>query len=210
MPVTALNQLDPQHYYTYADYLTWQFRERVELVLGKIFPMSPAAGSRHQQAVKSLMVHLQNHLHQTGIPCIVFPAPFDVIFPNPAGEAHTVLQPDLTVVCDPSKIKEKGCMGVPDLVVEVISPTSVRHDLHTKFLTYESYGVREYWVVYPREKNLILFKLNQSGNYSASKPITIGQPITSDIFPGLELDLDDVFKDVVYEPEPIYEKEIRI
>ena len=210
MPVTELNQLDPQDYYTYADYLTWQFRERVELILGKIFPMSPAPGSQHQHVVLSLSINLQLQLKQKGNPCMIFPAPFDVIFPNPEGNSNTILQPDITVVCDHSKIRKQGCVGVPDLVVEVVSPGSARHDLRTKFKTYESHRVQEYWIVYPLEQNLIVYTLNNEGKYQASIPVTIGDPINSNLFPDLNLDLGDVFKNVVYEPEPPYADLVRI
>lgn len=210
MPVTELNQLDPQAYYTYADYLTWQFRERVELILGNIFPMSPAPGSQHQHVVMSLAINLQIQLRQKGNPCMIFPAPFDVIFPNPNDVSNTVLQPDITVVCDQSKIRKQGCVGVPDLVVEVVSPGSARHDLRTKFKTYETHRVQEYWIVYPLEQNLIVYTLNSEGKYQASIPVTIGDPINSNLFPDLNLDLGEVFRNVVYEPESPYGEMVRI
>src|SRR5690606_7361377 len=110
--------------------------------------------------------------------CRVFPAPFDVRLMNAAGETDNqvvnVVQPDLTVVCDPAKIDEKGCKGSPDLVVEVISRNSVTKDLHEKYELYEAAGVSEYWIVHPNDQTLSLFTLNESGKYQTSKPLTKG------------------------------------
>lgn len=210
MTVEDISALDPHLSYTYGDYLTWKFTDRVELILGKIFPMSTSPGTQHQHTLAVLSFGLHRHLHNI---CRIFPAPFDVVLTSESDirKAPTVVQPDITVICDPSKIKEGGCFGAPDLIVEVISPSTVKKDLHEKLELYESYGVSEYWIVHPKDKTLIIMTLNSEGTYISSRPLTEGDKVDSKVFPGLEIDLGEVFTDVVQEPEPLYgENFIRI
>ena len=199
--ITDINQLDLSKSYTYADYLTWSFRERVELILGKIFKMSPVPGTRHQYVAMVISSSIFTHLK--GKSCRVFPAPYDVILPI-TSTSNTVVQPDVTVVCDPSKVTERGCEGAPDLVVEVVSKSSVTRDLHEKYNIYEQAGVKEYWVVYPTEKTLIVFHLNGHGKYEPTKPLTRGDIVQSKVLSGFSLDLNELFEDIVKEPEEEY------
>ncbi len=206
--ITNINQLDLTKSYTYADYFTWQFQDRVELILGKVFRMSPAPSSKHQHAVSVLHGTIYQYLK--GKPCRVFPAPFDVILPLQKVK-NNVVQPDVTVICNPAIITEKGCDGVPDLVMEIVSKSSVTRDLHEKYKLYEQAGVKEYWIVHPQDRTLVIFKLNPEGMYQPSKPLTNGDIATSQILPGLAVDLDELFVDVVEEPEEgYYPNSIRI
>jgi len=207
--ITDINQLDLTKSYTYADYLTWRFQERVELIMGKIFKMSPAPTSQHQHLTTAISSGIFQFLKNKT--CKVFSAPFDVSLPDASGINNTVVQPDITVVCDQSKIKLDGCHGAPDLVVEVISKSSVKKDLHEKYNVYENAGVKEYWIVNPNDRSLIIFILNDKGQYQPSKPLTRGDKAHSTVLPGFELDLDELFIDVVEEPEEVYpEGTIRI
>ncbi|HET8838464.1 MAG TPA: Uma2 family endonuclease, partial [Flavobacteriaceae bacterium] len=133
--ITDISKLDQSKRYTYADYLTWRVKERIELIMGKIFRMSPAPSSEHQQIVSALHSNIYQYLKNKS--CRVFPAPFDVVLPSSSGKQDNVVQPDISVICDLSKITEKGCTGAPDLVVEVVSKTSVKKDLHEKYALYE-------------------------------------------------------------------------
>lgn len=207
-PITDFQQLDLTKSYTYADYLLWQFRERVELIVGKIFKMSPAPSSKHQYIIAAVNASIFTYLK--GRPCKVFPAPFDVVLPSQSGVEDTVVQPDISVICDASKITEKGCSGAPDLIVEVISKSSVSRDLHEKYAVYEQAGVKEYWIVQPQDRTLTIFTLDASGNYQPSKPLTQGDIVTSRILPGLQLDLNELFVDIVEEPEEEYASLTRI
>jgi Uma2 family endonuclease len=200
--ITDIRQLDITKSYTYADYLTWQFNDRVELIMGKIFNMSPAPSSQHQHITVAISSSIYQFLRNK--PCKVFSAPFDVLLPDSSGVKNTVVQPDITVVCDPSKITKEGCNGAPDLVVEVISKSSVKKDLHEKYGIYEKVGVKEYWIVQPNDRSLIIFRLDESGHYLPSKPITKGDKATSTVLPGLEIDMDELFVDVVEEPVELY------
>ncbi len=206
-PITDIGQLDLTKSYTYADYLTWQFTDRVELIMGKIFRMSPAPTSSHQHAVS--VIHGTIFQFLKGKPCKVFPAPFDVSLPDASGISQTVVQPDITVICDPSRITEQGCNGAPDMVVEVISKSSVKKDLHEKYSIYEQAGVKEYWIVHPQDRSLIIFTLTAAGQYQPSKPLTKGDLATSQVLPGLAIDLDELFIDVVEEPQALYPLDVK-
>ncbi len=206
-PITDISQLDITKSYTYADYLTWQFSERVELIMGKIFNMSPAPSSQHQHITVAISSGIYQFLRNK--PCKVFTAPFDVSLPDASGISLTVVQPNITVICDPTKITEQGCNGAPDLVVEVISKSSVKKDLHEKYSIYEQAGVKEYWIVQPQDRSLIICTLNDKGRYQPAKPLTKGDKAMSSVLPGLEVDLDELFIDVVEEPKESYPLEVK-
>ena len=195
MPVTDLSQLDTQKLYSYADYLLWQVKERIELIKGKVYKMSPAPGTEHQRISHELDRQFGNYFHRK--PCQVFPAPFDVRFPR-KGEigdelVHTVVQPDLCVICDPAKLDERGCKGAPDLVVEILSPGNFKKEMRDKFEVYEEAGVREYWLVNPSDKTVFIFVLNDQWRFIGLQPLTEDQKGISTIFPELEIDLNEVF-----------------
>jgi Uma2 family endonuclease len=209
--ITDINQLNFNSIYTYADYLTWKFAERVELIRGKIFKMSPAPSVLHQQVSGAIFGEVRNYLK--GKPsCQVFHAPFDVRLPKKSKvdeRVDTVLQPDITVVCDESKLDAKGCNGAPDMVVEIISPSSANRDLHEKYDQYEEAGVKEYWVVYPAEGSISQFVLDLNGKYQAKRPYTFIDEIESVAIPGLVIKLDDIFPSSLQEPEGEYGDNVR-
>ena len=185
--------------YTYANYLTWQLGEMKELIRGKIFKMSPAPGSMHQRVSGNIFGQLWNYLH--GKPCQVFSAPFDVRLPasqrsKSDQDITTVVQPDLCVVCDPSKIDERGCLGAPDWIIEILSRHTSAKDLNEKFEVYEEAGVREYWVVHPQEQTVLVYTLNQKGKYQGIlKPYVRTDKVSSSVLPGIAIDLSKVFTD---------------
>ncbi|MDR1727832.1 MAG: Uma2 family endonuclease [Acidobacteriota bacterium] len=148
--------------YTYADYCTWDDGERWELIDGVPYLMSPAPGRRHQEISGALFNQLYNFLEDK--PCKIYSAPFDVRLAAD-GEDDTVCQPDIIVVCDKSKLDDKGCKGAPDLVIEVLSPSSTRMDVVVKFEKYREAGVREYWIVSPDERSVQAFLLDGERYY---------------------------------------------
>lgn len=147
--------------YTFADVLTWNESERIEIIDGEAFMMAPPS-SVHQAIVAELTRQFGNFLE--GKRCRVYPAPFGVRLFQREGEApedvDTVVEPDLSVVCDRDKIDRQGCKGAPDLVVEILSPASLRHDRFVKLALYQRAGVREYWIVDPEYKSLQVFTLD--------------------------------------------------
>ena len=173
--VTKFSDLDLNKVYTYADYLTWQFDERVELIKGFIRKMSPAPSRKHQTLSLKLSVLLYNFLDKSK--CNLFVAPFDVRLPIPSKKKDTtVVQPDLCIICDESKLDDQGCNGAPDLIIEIISIKNAKHDVDTKFRLYEEAGVMEYWIVYPEEKMVSLYYL-ENNKYIGIKPFTEGEII---------------------------------
>ncbi|MDO5104955.1 Uma2 family endonuclease [Capnocytophaga sp.] len=191
--ITNINQLDVANgVYTYADYLLWKFEERVELLKGKIFKMSPAPSLRHQK----ISMNLSGLLWQffKGKKCQLFSAPFDVRLPkkNEKGDQiHTVVQPDLCVICDENKLDERGCIGAPDLIIEILSPGNSKKEMKNKFELYQESGVEEYWIVNPTDEN-ILVNVLEDGKYRILKPV-VDEYITSVRFPELKIHTSDIF-----------------
>jgi Uma2 family endonuclease len=196
-PVRQFNEIDASLTYSYANYLNWLFPERVELINGKVFKMSPAPSRVHQEVSINLLNPLINFLK--GKPCKVYAAPFDVRFPKESKadkNVFTVLQPDICVICDKSKLDDRGCIGAPDLVIEILSPGNSKMELLNKYKVYEEFGVKEYWVVSQSDQNILIYTLNDMGKFQPSKIFTLSEKITSSVLPGFELILDDVFDDL--------------
>ncbi|VXD16168.1 Uma2 family endonuclease [Marinoscillum sp. 108] len=195
--IDDISLLEPEAIYSYADYLKWTFEERVELIKGKLFKMSPAPRRTHQEIDSRLHVEIGTFLK--GKSCHLYSAPFDVRFPNltndPDDQTFTVVQPDLCVVCDPAKLDDAGCKGAPDLVVEILSPTTASKDLNEKYRLYEEHGVKEYWVVYPGENVLEIYELIDGKYISRGKFVREDQ-VRSNVLKGLVLNLEDVFEEV--------------
>jgi len=204
--ITDINQLDLNRSYSYADYISWRFQERVEIIMGKIFKMSPAPTSVHQKIVSEM--HGALHHFLKGKRCQVFPSPFDVILT--VNGLESVVQPDVTVVCDPVKIVMEGCKGAPDLAVEVLSRSSIAKDLHEKYELYEKAGVTEYWLANPAGRSLIIFSLQANGKYAASKPLIAGDVAISNVLAGFSIPVDDLFVNLAEEPEETYTTAKRI
>jgi hypothetical protein len=192
--IVSLKQLDLNGVYTYADYLMWKLQERVELIAGKIFKMSPAPALNHQ-AVSANLSGLF-YVFFDGKPCKYYAAPVDVILTNKDkkdNEITTVVQPDLIVVCDPEKRKGRACKGAPDLVVEILSLSNSKRDLKIKYKLYEENGVREYWIVNPRDKYIQQFVLEGKHFYLKDTYYKDDGDIASVVFEGLSLPLEKVF-----------------
>jgi len=191
-----LSDIDISKTYTYADYLKWTFDERLELIKGKIFKMSPAPGSVHQLISGAVFNEIYNYLK--GKPCKVFSAPFDVRFIRRSVDdaaITTVVQPDICVICDINKIDAKGCIGAPDIMVEILSPGNNRKELQNKYEVYEEAGVLEYWIIHPQEKTFLKYTLT-NGSFQPSRLLTIGDEVTTPILPGFILSLDELFANV--------------
>lgn len=181
--------------YTYLDYLQWPEGERVEIIDGEVHAMSPAPGRIHQEILGRVFNDISAYLR--GKSCRVYIAPFDVRLPkgNEADEqTDTVVQPDLSVICETSKLDDHGCKGAPDLVVEVIAPGSLKYDLTVKKRLYERAGVREYWMVYPLERIVMVYKLEDSGQYDDGEAYGKNDKVAVGIFTEFELDLSQVFE----------------
>lgn len=190
--ITNINQLDLNGIYTYADYLLWKFEERVELFRGKILQMSPAPSLRHQKVSLNTTLCLGNIFK--GKKCQLFTAPFDVRLPlkNEKGDQiHTVVQPDLCVICDENKLDERGCIGAPDLAIEILSPGNSKREMKQKFEIYEEAGVLEYWIIDPSHESILVNTL-ENGKYRTLKPV-VDDYIVSKIFPNIKIHTSEIF-----------------
>ena len=145
MPLPA-----PKDHYTFADCLTWGENERIEIINGEAVMMAPPSRT-HQKISGELFRQIANFLE--GKKCEVYAAPFAVRLFEKDGDTpedvDTIVEPDISVVCDHNKLDKHGCKGAPDLVMEILSPSTMRHDRFTKFNLYQRAGVREYWIVDP-------------------------------------------------------------
>ena len=192
--ITRFSDLDLSKSYTYADYLSWQFSEMVELIKGKVVRMSPAPGSFHQTVSLNLSIILGNRLKKS--PWRLFAAPSDVRLIRKGKDDEqiiTVVQPDLFMVCDPSKIDEKGCLGSPDLVIEILSHSSVNQDLKVKYEIYQEAGIGEYWVVFPGDRVVEIFLL-EKGKYQLAGHYTTESEIPVHSVPGFSIPGSEVFE----------------
>ena len=180
-------QLQSNQHYTAADYVTWNDGQRYELLHGGVHAMSPAPTLQHQETSWNLNFEIGTFLKPKAR-CRILYAPIDVYL----GE-DTVVQPDLIVVCEPDKLQKKGCVGAPDLVVEILSPSTAKTDWQDKYKLYEAAGVREYWIVHPDDRLLHVFRLTDgkfllTGTYAAADTVPIG------IFDDITIDLSHVFE----------------
>ncbi|WP_273216380.1 Uma2 family endonuclease [Runella zeae] len=195
--ITSLDQLDLSKQYTYADYLKWRFQERVELIRGRIFKMSPAPARKHQAISRYITSQMVKYFENQ--PCEWYYAPFDVRLPRKTSKAdkqvYTVVQPDICVICDKTKLDKRGCVGAPDLIIEILSPGNSKKEMKDKFEVYEEAGVREYWIVQSTYNNVLVYTLNEQGIFIGHRPFIEDEIMHSFIFPELKVDLREVFKD---------------
>ncbi|MBK8721442.1 MAG: Uma2 family endonuclease [Saprospiraceae bacterium] len=200
MEIRSLDQLDLKKHYTYGEYLMWRLEERVELLRGKIFKMSPAPNVLHQKISSNIQREISWFLKKS--PCKVFAAPFDVRLPLPknlqkkgftSDKIDTVVQPDICIVCDENKLDVQGCNGAPDLIVEILSPGNSKKEMRDKYEIYELAGVKEYWVVFASEQVLQRYILINN-KYVPQLPNVQGDQVGITFLSGFELLVDEVFE----------------
>ena len=190
--------------YTYSDYLTWNDDIRRELIHGRAWAMSPAPVRYHQELLMEFSRQLANFLK--GKPCKVYPAPFDVRLPregpgrkdeNKASRSKnnidTVVQPDISVVCDPKKLDDAGCIGAPDLVIEIVSRGSAARDQVEKLQLYEEHRVREYWIVHPADRLIRIYRLGPEGKFARDESYAAGELAQSVVLEGFTIPVDELF-----------------
>jgi len=176
-----------REHFTYADYCEWDDDTRWELIDGVPYAMA-APTTKHQRLLGKLFRKFAEHLDDKE--CEVFIAPYDVRL-NVDKADDTVVQPDLLVVCDSDKIGDKGCNGTPDLVIEILSPSTGKYDMMTKFAKYHKAGVREIWFVDPETHEAKIYKRQNDGYtvsiYGSKDKITVG------ILPELTIYMNEMF-----------------
>ena len=183
--------------FTYADYLSWPGDENWELIEGVPFDMSPAPSPYYQEISMNLSFELLRCIKEKKGKCKVYAAPFDVRLPGknqPDEETLNVVQPDISVICSPGKIDDKGCKGAPELIIEIVSPATVKKDLKYKLQLYEKHEVPEYWIVLPQERTVQVYRLDENKTYTRADvyfqddtiPLKLGKT-------ALEIKLESVF-----------------
>jgi Uma2 family endonuclease len=185
--------------YTYADYMAWIDDKRREIINGVAYDLFGAPARIHAEAAAPIFARFWNYVFKKKGKCKVYHAPFDVRFPKNGETAddkiYTVVQPDICVICDPKKLDDRGCIGAPDLVVEIHSPSTARRDMNEKLELYEEAGVKEYWVVFPKDRALTVFLLQPDGFYNPGTTYEYDAKVPVSIFKGLEIDLKELFED---------------
>jgi len=182
--------------YTYRDYRTWPEEERWELIDGAAYNMSPAPRRFHQWIVTNLTVKIGNYLK--GHPCEVYVSPFDVLLPafgeTEQDDITTVVQPDISVICDKAKLTGQGCTGAPDLVVEILSHWTAKKDFNEKLHLYERHGVREYWIIDPGNRFVHVYLLGEDGTYPTVPKIYEQEDVLeSEVLSGFALNCGELF-----------------
>ena len=158
--------------YTIEDIYNLPDGKRAELIDGQIYFMSPPT-YRHQEIVFELSLTIGNYIKTKKGSCKVLPAPFAVFLTK---NKKNYVEPDISIICDKSKLTEKGCDGSPDWIIEVVSPSSKTMDYHTKLFQYHNTGVREYWIVDPMKNRIMVhnFEANAMEEYSFSDSVKAG------------------------------------
>lgn len=182
--------------YTFADCLTWDENEHIEIINGEAFLMA-APSSTHQEISMEISRQLANYLE--GKRCRVYPAPFAVRLFEKDGESpedvDTVVEPDISVVCDKNKIDMRGCKGAPDLIVEILSPSSLRNDRLIKLRLYQQAGVREYWIADPENKTVQVFLSDGAGTLCPHEDYGQKDVAKVNVLDGCFIELNKVFSE---------------
>lgn len=186
----------PEERYSYKDYYEWDNDLRWELIDGTPYNMTPAPSRAHQHIVGDTYRQIANFLDDKS--CEIYIAPFDVRLP--LGESETaddnifnVVQPDISVICDIAKLDNKGCVGAPDIIIEVLSPATATKDLREKRELYEKAGVKEYWIFHPIDQTVMVYRLNENKRYEKADIFDNEDVIVTKILEEFELNLEKIF-----------------
>lgn len=176
-----------EHFYTSEDYWSLPEGQRAELIGGQLYNMAPPSRV-HQKLVMELSILISNHIKENEGSCEVYPAPFAV---NLNADDETYVEPDISVICDKNKLTDRGCDGAPDLVIEVVSPSSRRMDYTTKTMLYSDAGVREYWIVDPAKERTTIYRYEED---AAPVILSFDQVITVGIYKDLQVTIAELLK----------------
>lgn len=179
--------LPRENRYTLEDIFNLPDGQRAELIDGQMYMMSPPS-YKHQKLVMELSASIRDYIKSKGGPCEVLPAPFAVTLNQ---DEDTYVEPDISVICDKEKISDRGCEGAPDMVIEIVSPSSRRMDYSVKNTLYSQSGVREYWIVDPAKERTTIYQYEEDDAPSIS---TFDQPLAVGILDGLQITIADLLK----------------
>ena len=179
--------LPKEDIYTTADIYALPDGERAELIDGQIYDMAPPSRI-HQKITGEIHAEIRNYIKRNDGKCEVYLAPFAVFLNE---DDRTYVEPDISVICDPDKLNEKGCNGAPDWIIEVVSPSSQHMDYMTKLFKYRTAGVKEYWIVNPTTKTVQTYcfgETEDSGQYSFKEEIPVS------IYLGFKINIAELLK----------------
>jgi Uma2 family endonuclease len=194
--ITSLSQLDINGTYSYADYLKWKFEERIELIKGHIVPIA-TSNRKHQRISWQLNGIVGNEFINKQ--CRAYAAPFDIRLLDKGKskkankDVYTVIQPDICIICDESKLDDSGCQGAPDLVIEILSPGNSKKEMRTKKQLYEENGIREYWIIDPERETVHQFVLAENDLYAPPIIYVSEEIVYCSIFEELQVPMDKIF-----------------
>ncbi|HHY27810.1 MAG TPA: Uma2 family endonuclease [Desulfitobacterium dehalogenans] len=187
--------------FTYVDYLTWPEDTPVELIEG--IPYAMTAPTRiHQEIVGEVFRQIANYLLEK--PCKVYTAPFDVRLIQVKAkddDIMNVVQPDITIICDREKLDDKGCLGSPDVIMEVVSPSSVAKDYIKKLNLYEKHSVQEYWLIHPVDKIVMVYRLENAGKYARPTAYPFEEKVPVGVFEDLSISLEKISQELAAEQQ---------
>jgi len=181
--------------YTYADYLELPEEARVELIDGVIYDMTPAPSRVHQEIVIELATLIKNYLKSSDKSCKLYTAPFDVVLVEEGqdeSKATNVVQPDISIICDKKKLTERGCVGVPEMIIEVVSESNFSHDYIRKLNLYTQFKVKEYWIINPKNQTILVYRLKDHEDYLPPEVYTFNDKVKVGIFEDLEIEFSQV------------------
>lgn len=179
--------LPTRKFYTSEDYLNLPDDQRAELIDGQLYDMAPPYRV-HQKLVSQFIQLIGSHIKENGGSCEVYPAPFAV---NLDGDDQNWVEPDISVICDPDKLTDRGCEGAPDFIIEVVSPSSRKMDYVTKHFLYSNAGVREYWIVDPAKERTTVYRYEED---SAPVIVPFDLPIQVGICRNLQIPVAELLK----------------
>lgn len=178
---------------TYEDYLKYPEGERIEIIDGKIYNMSPAPSRQHQRICFQTAFAFEEYFRNKNKDCQVYVSPFDVRFiEEESGIINNVVQPDVAVICDKTKLDDRGCIGAPDFIAEVVSPSNSHVDYIKKLWLYERYGVREYCIINPMRSSLLVYRLDEKGFYPEAEAYSFDHRVKVGIFEELYIGFDKI------------------
>ncbi|BCS80610.1 Uma2 family endonuclease [Anaerocellum diazotrophicum] len=181
--------------YTYADYLGFPEDARVELIDGVIYDMSPAPSRVHQKIIFELTLIFGNYIKQNKKPCELYTAPFDVVLVEEGqdeSKAINVVQPDISIICNKKKLTERGCVGAPEMIIEVVSEYNPSHDYVRKLNLYNQFKVKEYWIVNPNNQIILIYRLKDNEDYLPPEVYTFNDKVKVGIFEDLIIDFAQI------------------
>ncbi len=182
-----------QKQYSYRDYKRLPTDKKYEILSGVLYALAPSPSTQHQRILGNLFFSIKTHLKENR--CEVFCAPYDVLLPDADEDAEstkTVVQPDIMVICGKSKLTEKHCIGAPDFIIEIVSPSAPSMDYVKKLQLYEKHKVKEYWIVNYLRQDIMVYQLQEDGEYSAPETYS-DREITSGTFQNIKMYMQDIF-----------------